>query len=114
MCTYKDQLLTYPIHCAEGSFLLQWCLAINNIDYVQQSILPFVGELGMENIVTALADYRSQMAADHCRQTLQLVIDNAIDTVGNKILELLEKVAEKVTINLSTGSFSILINDLRL
>ncbi|PSN30834.1 Protein unc-13 4B [Blattella germanica] len=74
----------------------EWCLAINNIDYVKQSILPFVGELGMEEIVSALADYRSQMAADHCRQTLQLVIDNAIDTVGNKILELLEKVAEKM------------------
>lgn len=74
----------------------EWCLAINNIDYVQQSIHPFVGELGMDEIVTALADFRSQTAADHCKQTLQLVIDNSIDTVGNKIIELLEKVAEKM------------------
>ncbi|XP_069677889.1 protein unc-13 homolog 4B isoform X4 [Periplaneta americana] len=74
----------------------EWCLAINNIDYVQQSIQPFVGELGMDEIVTALANFRSQTAADHCKQTLQLVIDNSIDTVGNKILELLEKVAEKM------------------
>jgi len=76
--------------------LFQWCFAINNIDYVQQSIQAFVGELGMEEIVTSLANFRSQTAADHCQRTLQLVIDNALDTVGNKILELLEKVAEKV------------------
>ena len=50
----------------------------------------------MEEIVTSLANFRSQTAADHCQRTLQLVIDNALDTVGNKILELLEKVAEKV------------------
>jgi len=74
----------------------EWCFAINNIDYVQQSIQAFVGELGMEEIVTSLADFRSQTAADHCQKTLQLVIDNAVDTVGNKILELLEKVAEKM------------------
>jgi len=73
----------------------QWCFAINNIDYVQQSIQAFVGELGMEEIVTSLANFRSQTAADHCQRTLQLVIDNALDTVGNKILELLEKVAGK-------------------
>lgn len=74
----------------------QWCFAINNIDYVQQSIQAFVGELGMEEIVTSLANFRSQTEADHCQRTLHLVIDNAVDTVGNKILELLEKVAEKV------------------
>jgi len=50
----------------------------------------------MEEIVTSLANFRSQTAADHCQRTLQLVIHNAVDTVGNKILELLEKVAEKV------------------
>ncbi|PNF14104.1 unc-13-like protein 4B [Cryptotermes secundus] len=74
----------------------EWCLAINNIDYVRQSIQAFVGELGMEEIVTSLANFRSQTEADHCQRTLQLVIDNAVDTVGNKILELLEKVAEKM------------------
>lgn len=63
---------------------------------MRQSIQAFVGELGMEEIVTSLANFRSQTAADHCQRTLQLVIDNAVDTVGNKILDLLEKVAEKV------------------
>lgn len=52
----------------------------------------------MEDIIKALADFRNPTAAEHCRQTLQLVIDNAIDTVKNKILDLLEVVAIKVCI----------------
>ncbi|KAK7866889.1 hypothetical protein R5R35_006049 [Gryllus longicercus] len=75
----------------------EWCLAINNIDYVRQSILPFVGELGMDDIVNELANFRSSTAAEHCRQTLQLVIDNTVETVGNKIVDLLETVAQKMT-----------------
>ncbi|XP_066997069.2 protein unc-13 homolog 4B isoform X2 [Anabrus simplex] len=75
----------------------EWCLAINNIDYVRQSIAPFVGELGMEEILTSLANFRSSTASDHCRQTLQLVIDNTVDIVKDKILELLETVANKMT-----------------
>ncbi|XP_046996115.1 protein unc-13 homolog 4B isoform X1 [Schistocerca americana] len=75
----------------------EWCLAINNIDYVRQSIVPFVSELGMEEIITSLANFRSQTEAEHCRETLQLVIDNDVETVRNKILELLETVAEKMT-----------------
>nr|CAD7408513.1 unnamed protein product [Timema cristinae] len=87
---------TQSIYEKKFEVTTEWCLAINNIEYVRQSIVPFVNELGMEEIVTSLGDYRSQNAADHCRKTLQLVIDNAVDTVGNKILELLETVAEKV------------------
>lgn len=74
-------------------------MAINNIDYVRQSIEPFVGELGMEEIITSMANFRSQTAADHCRETLNLVIDNAVETVGNKILDLLETVADKVNLH---------------
>ncbi|GLH12149.1 Synaptotagmin 1 [Gryllus bimaculatus] len=76
----------------------EWCLAINNIDYVRQSILPFVGELGMDDIVNELANFRSSTAAEHCRQTLQLVIDNTVETVGNKIVDLLETVAQKILV----------------
>lgn len=75
----------------------EWCLAINNIDYVRQSIHPFVKELGMDDIIKALADFKSPSAAEHCRDTLQLVMDNAIETVRNKILDLLEIVAEKMS-----------------
>nr|CAD7201566.1 unnamed protein product [Timema douglasi] len=88
---------TQSIYEKKFEVTTEWCLAINNIEYVRQSIVPFVNELGMEEIVTSLGDYRTQNAADHCRKTLQLVIDNAVETVGNKILELLETVAEKMT-----------------
>uniref|UniRef100_A0A1B6MMV1 C2 domain-containing protein n=1 Tax=Graphocephala atropunctata TaxID=36148 RepID=A0A1B6MMV1_9HEMI len=75
----------------------EWCLAINNIDYVRQSIQPFVKELGMDDIIQRLADFRSPSAAEHCRDTLQLVMDNAVETVKNKILDLLETVADKMS-----------------
>lgn len=77
--------------------LFQWCLAINNIDYVRQSIQPFVAELGMDSIVAALADFQSPAAAEHCQETLNQIIDNSIDTVRNKIIDLLFNVANKAS-----------------
>lgn len=74
----------------------EWCLAINNIDYVRNSIPKFVNELGMAEIIRALSDFQSPAAADHCNQTLLSIIENAIDSVGNKILDLQETVADKV------------------
>lgn len=41
----------------------EWCLAINNIDYVRQSLQPFVEELGMVDIITRLGELRSPMEA---------------------------------------------------
>lgn len=75
----------------------EWCLAINNIDYVRQSLQPFAEELGMEDIIQKLSDLRSPIEAQRCRQTLHNVIENAIDTVKNKIVELLDTVARKVS-----------------
>ncbi|XP_054263461.1 protein unc-13 homolog 4B-like isoform X2 [Macrosteles quadrilineatus] len=75
----------------------EWCLAINNIDYVRQSIQPFVKELGLDDIIKKLAEFQSHSAAEHCRETLQLVLDNAVETVKNKILDLLETVVEKMS-----------------
>lgn len=63
---------------------------------MRQSIQPFVKELGLDDIISKLADFQSPSAAEHCRETLQLVMDNAVETVKNKILDLLETVAEKV------------------
>lgn len=50
----------------------------------------------MEEIIKKLADFKSPSAAEHCQETLQLVMDNAVETVKNKILDLLETVADKV------------------
>lgn len=41
----------------------EWCVAINNIDYVRQSLEPFVEELGMDDIVQRLSEARSPVEA---------------------------------------------------
>lgn len=64
---------------------------------MRQSIEPFVNELGLDDIVQKLSAVNTETAADHCKQTLLLVIDNAVDTVKNKIIDLLDMVAIKVS-----------------
>lgn len=76
----------------------EWCLAINNIDYVCQSIRPFTEELQVEEILQQLSEISCQLEADRCRETLNNVLENSLDTVRNKIAELLETVASKVII----------------
>lgn len=75
----------------------EWCLAINNIDYIRQSLSPFVKELKFEEIIAKLADFRSPLEAERCAETLKNVIENAIDTETNKILELIEVVAKRMS-----------------
>lgn len=74
----------------------EWCLAINNIDYIRQSIHSFVNELGVEKIIRDMADFRGPMDAQRCKDTLKNVIENAVDTENNKILELIEKLSKKM------------------
>ncbi|KAJ6638361.1 Protein unc-13 like 4B, partial [Pseudolycoriella hygida] len=75
----------------------EWCLAINNIDYIRQSLSPFVKELRVDEIISKLSDYRSAMEAERCSDTLKNVIANALDTETNKIVELIEVVARKMS-----------------
>jgi len=88
--------VVHPVYGPRFNVTPEWCLAINNIDYVRNSIPRFVSELGMAEIIQALSDFQSPAAADHCNQTLLSIIENAIDSVGNLILDLQETVAEKV------------------
>ncbi|XP_047990570.1 protein unc-13 homolog 4B isoform X3 [Leguminivora glycinivorella] len=74
----------------------EWCVAINNIDYVRQSLEPFVEELGMDDIIQKLCECKSPVEAQRCKDTLQCVIANAIDTVKNKIVEILEIMVKKM------------------
>lgn len=74
----------------------EWCLAINNIDYIRQSIHPFVKELGVDEIIRNMSDFQGPLDAQRCSDTLQNLIANAIDTEENKILELIEKLAKKM------------------
>lgn len=75
----------------------EWCLAINNIDYVKQSLMPFTNELGMCDIIKKIGDLRSPLEAERCKSTLNIVIANALDTVTNKIIELMEILVTKVS-----------------
>lgn len=75
----------------------EWCLAINNIDYIRQSLPPFIKELGADDIIAKLAEFRSSLEADRCAQTLKNVVENAIDTERNKILVLIEVVSRKMS-----------------
>ncbi|XP_062536569.1 protein unc-13 homolog 4B isoform X2 [Armigeres subalbatus] len=74
----------------------EWCLAINNIDYIRQSLKPFASELGVDDIINRLSDVQSPSEAERCAQTLRAVLENAIDTEKNKILDLVEKLAKKM------------------
>ncbi|KAK0167889.1 hypothetical protein PV327_001744 [Microctonus hyperodae] len=73
-----------------------WCFAINNIDYIRTSIVPLANDLGLESIIESLGENKTEQEAERCRRTLQLIIDNAADTVKNKIIELLQVVANKM------------------
>merc|ERR1711971_647332 len=72
------------------------CLAINNIDYVLQYIQPFVQELNYEPTLSGLSSLNGDMVANSCRRTLTTLIQNAMENVENKILEVLEDVGEKM------------------
>lgn len=63
---------------------------------MRRSIHPFVNDLGLTQLLETLANYKSEISADHCQKTLDSVVENAIDTVNNKIIDLLQVVANKV------------------
>lgn len=55
--------------------------------------------MGITQLMDSLANYKSEISADHCKKTLDLVVDNAIDTVNNKIIDLLQTVVNNVCLN---------------
>ena len=93
-----NEMETDKKFCVDNKFIIttEWCLAINNIDYVRQSLTPFLTELNMESIIDKLSQVRSQIEADRCRQTLVTVVENSIDTVRNKIIDLTDTLIQKV------------------
>nr|XP_012141509.1 PREDICTED: protein unc-13 homolog D isoform X8 [Megachile rotundata] len=96
LTTELEQLSESSVYDKKFFVSTAWCFAINNIDYIRTSIGPLANDLGLKNIVDMLAEKRTQEEAERCRQTLQLIIDNATDTVKNKIIELLQVVANKM------------------
>jgi NADPH-dependent curcumin reductase CurA len=96
LATELEQLSQSSVYEKKFTISTAWCFAINNIDYIRTSIAPLAKDLGLQNITDALAEHNTQEKADRCRNALQLMIDNATDTVNNKIIDLLQVVAKKM------------------
>ncbi|ALC45396.1 CG34349, partial [Drosophila busckii] len=75
----------------------EWCLAINNMDYIRQSLPSFIKELGTDSVISRIGEYRTNLEADRCANTIKAVIDNALDTQRNQIVELIEVVGHKMS-----------------
>ena len=75
------------LHCSG-----EQCLAINNIDYVMIHINTFVGDLGIESVLTKLEQQKGGLVADACRKTIRTLLKNSIENVENQILTILEVV----------------------
>jgi len=97
LATDLEQLSQSSVYEKKFTISTAWCFAINNIDYIRTSIAPLAKDLGLQNITDALAEHNTQEEADRCREALQLMIDSATDTVNNKIIDLLQVVANKMT-----------------
>ncbi|XP_026318731.1 protein unc-13 homolog 4B isoform X5 [Hyposmocoma kahamanoa] len=97
MASRVDRLGTVStVHEERFEVTTEWCIAINNIDFVRQSLQPYVEELGMEDIINKMCEARSSLEAQRCKETLQNVVANAIDTVKNKIVEVIEALIKKM------------------
>ena len=67
-------------------FTIEQCHAINNIEFVLQSIRPFVNELKVPDILAKIEESNGGLVADACRKTIQVLIENAIENVENQII----------------------------
>lgn len=72
------------------------CFAINNIEWVGMEMKPLSEKLGMHSIIRQLKDIRGESVAAQCERTLTTVMENAAENVNNKIIDVLEKVGNKV------------------
>ncbi|XP_028898430.2 protein unc-13 homolog 4B isoform X3 [Zeugodacus cucurbitae] len=74
----------------------EWCFAINNIDYIKQSLPTFIKELETDDLIKKISDFRTNLDADRCASTIKNLIENALDTQKNQILELIDIVGRKM------------------
>ena len=80
----------FQIESSDVIFTVEQCHAINNIEFVLQSIRPFVNELKVPDILRKIEDLNGGLVADACRKTIQVLIENAIENVENQIINVSE------------------------
>ena len=71
---------------SEVIFTVEQCHAINNIEFVLQSIRPFVDELQVNEILSRIEELNGGLVADACRKTIKILIENAVENVENQII----------------------------
>lgn len=76
------------------------CVIINDIDYVRDNLSKFITELGVDGIIGKLIAYRSRADAHRCQETVKNMMENAMDTIDNQIIEFIEQVAYKMCTHL--------------
>lgn len=75
----------------------EWCLAVNNIEYLRQNLLIFAQEYKFEEVIAQIVTVRGADEAERCSNTLQNIIDNAIDNKTNAIGELIDIVVKRLS-----------------
>jgi len=78
--------------------IFQWCVAVRNVIFVQQSVQTTVTDFGLEAIVTSLVQAGDCNSAENCRKTIQTILGNSNSIVCGKIQEMLDRAAGKVSI----------------
>ena len=68
-------------------FTLQQCHALNNVEFVLQSIYSFPQDLGKDNLISKIEDLNGGLVADACKKTIDVLVRNAVDDVENHILK---------------------------
>ena len=66
------------------------------LNCIETILFSFLQELGYEPTLNGLSSLNGDMVANSCRRTLTTLIQNAMENVENKILEVLENLGEKM------------------
>ncbi|XP_035714351.1 protein unc-13 homolog 4B isoform X3 [Folsomia candida] len=91
MCIKVDEMESGQDDISE-----ELCFAINNIEWVGMEMSPISEKLGIKSIIKELQDIRGPSVAAQCERTLITVMENAKENVHNKVIEVLEKVGDKM------------------
>lgn len=76
------------------------CLIINDIDHLRDNLSKFITELDVDGIIANLAAYRSHADAQRCQKTLKNIIENAMDSIENQMIEFIENIAYRMCTHL--------------
>lgn len=76
------------------------CIIINNIEYLLNNLSKFIMEFNINDIIEKLAIYRSHTDAQRCQLTMESIVENAIDTIENQIVDLIENISHKMCTHL--------------